>query len=75
MQTPFDLPTAIERAGGDTAVGAKLGKSSFTVARWRRGEAVPPTDEQQPLSVVLEVSLATLATWCAVKAAELRAAP
>lgn len=61
----FSIVESIEAAGGDTVVAGKVGKSTYTVARWRRGEAFPSVDDQVALAKALDVPLETLAVACA----------
>ena len=62
---PFSIVESIAAAGGDTAVAGKVGKSAYTVARWRRGQSFPSTDDQEALAEALGVPLETLAAACA----------
>lgn len=65
----FSIADSIEAAGGDTVVASKISKSTYTVARWRRGKAFPSTDDQVALAKALGVPLEALAVACA-RAAE-----
>ena len=65
----FSISDSIEAAGGDTVVASKIGKSAYTVARWRQGRAFPSTDDQVALAKALGVPLETLAPACARAAA------
>ena len=67
MQT-FNIEQAIRDAGGDTVVGAAIGKSSATVARWRTRASFPSPDDQPALARALGVPLAELAEAVAVAA-------
>lgn len=64
----FDINESIQKAGGDTVVGAAVGKSAATVNRWRTGKRVPSPDDQPALAKALGVDLDTFAGWCARKA-------
>lgn len=69
---PFSLSDAIVAHGGDTIVGALVGKSASTVSRWRTRQAVPSPGDQPALARVLGVSVSVLSEWCALMAAENR---
>lgn len=71
---PFNLAQAIKDAGGDTVVGAAIGKSSATVSRWRTAASFPSPDDQPALAKALGVPLPRLAAAVAVAAEAARGA-